>query len=98
MSDQIFERLKKNPVFLTAEWKKLAMANYAIDPQILQPLVPRFTELDFYEGKTYVSLVGFMFLNTRLKGIPIPFHQHSCDENQFENPGEVRRNEQHQNR
>jgi len=66
----------KKPVFLTAEWRKLVMANYAIDPGLLQPLVPRHTELDYFEGKCYVSLVAFMFLNTKLKGIPIPFHQH----------------------
>lgn len=60
--------------FLIAEWRKLAMANYAIDPKILEPYVPQGTVLDFWEGKCYVSLVGFMFKNTRLLGIPIPFH------------------------
>jgi uncharacterized protein len=60
--------------FLVAEWRKLAMANYAIDPQILAPYVPKGTELDFWNGQCYVSLVGFMFKNTRLLGIPIPFH------------------------
>ena len=50
------------------------MINYAIDPKILKPFVPFKTELDFFEGRCYVSLIGFMFLNTRLKGIPIPFH------------------------
>jgi uncharacterized protein YqjF (DUF2071 family) len=62
------------PNFLTAEWRKLAIANYAIDPPILKPLIPVNTELDIWEGKCYVSLVGFMFLNTRLKSIRIPFH------------------------
>lgn len=46
------------------------MANYAIDPEILQPYLPKGTELDFFEGKTYVSLVGFMFKNTKIFGIP----------------------------
>jgi uncharacterized protein len=61
--------------FLTAEWRNLAMANYAIDPKLLKDFVPHNTELDFFEGRCYVSLVGFMFLKTRLLGIPIPFHQ-----------------------
>lgn len=60
--------------FLTAEWRKLAMANYAVDPAILKPYVPKGTELDLWNNTCYVSLVGFMFVNTRLKGIPIPFH------------------------
>jgi uncharacterized protein len=61
-------------VFLTAEWRNLAMLNYAVDPALLRPFVPRGTELDAWEGRTYVSLVGFLFANTRVLGIPIPFH------------------------
>ncbi|GAA4846400.1 DUF2071 domain-containing protein [Algivirga pacifica] len=60
--------------FLTAEWKKLAFANYIVPPETLQDLVPEGTELDFWEGNCYVSLVGFMFQNTKLLGLKIPFH------------------------
>lgn len=60
--------------FLSAEWRKLAMANYVIDPSILEPHVPYGTELDFWRGRCYVSLVGFMFLNTRVLGVKVPFH------------------------
>ncbi len=65
----------KTKEFLTAEWRHLAMINYEIDPAILQPLVPRGTELDSWQGKTFVSEVGFLFLNTRVMGVTIPFHQ-----------------------
>ncbi|MFY0652357.1 MAG: DUF2071 domain-containing protein [Cyclobacteriaceae bacterium] len=61
--------------FLNAEWRKLAIANYEIDPEILKPFVPNKTELDFWEDTCYVSLVGFMFLNTKLMGMSIPFHR-----------------------
>lgn len=64
-----------NRPFLTAEWRYLAMLNFAIDPDVLQPLVPAGTELDFHEGQTFVSVVGFLFLNTRVCGVPIPFHR-----------------------
>ncbi len=60
--------------FLTAEWRMLLMLNYEIDPQILQPLVPVGTQLDFWNGKTFVSMVGFRFLKTRVRGWAIPFH------------------------
>ena len=60
--------------FLTAEWRKLAIVNYAIDGNLLQPFLPAHTELDSWKGKHYVSLVGFMFLNTKLKSLKIPFH------------------------
>lgn len=60
--------------FLTAEWKMLAMANYAVDPDLLKPYVPAFTELELWQGRCYVSLVGFLFVDTRLRGLRIPFH------------------------
>jgi uncharacterized protein YqjF (DUF2071 family) len=60
--------------FLKAEWRKLAMANYAVDKALLNKYLPANTELDLWNGRCYVSLVGFMFLNTRLKGMSIPFH------------------------
>jgi uncharacterized protein YqjF (DUF2071 family) len=60
--------------FLTAEWRHLAMLNYAVDPSWLANRVPHGTELDQFEGKTYVSLVAFRFLRARVHGIWIPFH------------------------
>ena len=59
--------------FLSARWENLIMANYAVDPAILKPYLPQGVELDLYQNKTYVSLVGFMFKNTRLFKMPIPF-------------------------
>ena len=61
--------------FLTAEWRQLAMLNYEIDPAVLSPFVPPGTQLDSWGGKTYVSMVAFMFLKTRVRGIAIPFHR-----------------------
>ena len=60
--------------FLTAEWRRLAFANYSIDPEILKPFVPFKTELDLYKGTCFVSLVGFMFRNVKLLGMKIPGH------------------------
>ena len=61
--------------FLTAQWRYLAILNFAVAPKVLLPLVPAGTELDAWQGKTFLSVVGFLFLNTRLFGIPIPFHR-----------------------
>ena len=60
--------------FLTAKWQDLIMANYEVDPSLLAGRVPRGTEIDLNDGKCFISLVGFMFLETRVLGIPIPFH------------------------
>jgi len=62
-------------VFLTAEWRNLAMLNYEIDPAILVPLLPAGCELDTWRGRTFVSVVGFQFLRTSVLGVPIPFHR-----------------------
>jgi hypothetical protein len=61
--------------FLTAEWRYLAMLNYAVDPSVLRRFVPFGTELDCYQGDYFVSVVGFRFLNTRVLGWAFPFHR-----------------------
>lgn len=60
--------------FLQADWRKLVMANYSVDKKILQSYLPQKTEIDLWNDTCYVSLVGFMFLNTKVKGFKIPFH------------------------
>lgn len=60
--------------FLKAEWRKLAMANYSVDKKTLSKYVPHKTEIDLWNGRCYVSLVGFMFKDTKVKGLKIPFH------------------------
>ncbi len=50
------------------------MANYVADPAVLLPYLPPKTGLDFYNGKCFVSLIGFMFEETVVKGFRIPFH------------------------
>lgn len=61
--------------FLTARWRYLAMLNYEVPPEVLAPLVPAGTELDSWQGKTFASMVGFLFLDTRVRGIAIPGHR-----------------------
>jgi uncharacterized protein YqjF (DUF2071 family) len=60
--------------FLTAYWKDLIMANYEVEPSLLTSRLPRGTEPDLHEGRCFVSLVGFMFLDTRVLRMPVPFH------------------------
>jgi uncharacterized protein len=60
--------------FLTAEWRKLIMVQYRVEPAALEPYLPAGLELDLYEGRCFVSLVGFLFDRVRLKGVAIPFH------------------------
>ncbi|HEX4001983.1 MAG TPA: DUF2071 domain-containing protein [Candidatus Acidoferrales bacterium] len=65
----------KERIFLSAEWRDLVMLNYEIDPGLVARYVPRGTELHAFEGRVFVSLVGFRFLRTKLFGFtPLPFH------------------------
>jgi len=64
--------------FLTAEWRKLIMAQYTVKPKLLMPYLPRGLDLDLFhvgdEARCYVSLVAFLFDKVRVKGLAIPFH------------------------
>jgi uncharacterized protein YqjF (DUF2071 family) len=60
--------------FLTANWEKLIMINYEVEENVLLPYVPIGTVLDTFEGKHFVSIVGFLFLNTAVFKVKWPFH------------------------
>ncbi|HYL46254.1 MAG TPA: DUF2071 domain-containing protein [Candidatus Limnocylindrales bacterium] len=84
-------------IFLSAEWRDLLMLNYETDAALLRSFVPRGSEIDSFAGRTYVSLVGFRFLRTKLLGLfPIPFHTNFDEINlrfyvRRESAGEIRR-------
>ena len=82
--------------FLTAQWRDLIMANYEVAPALLSSRLPAGTELDLHEGTCFVSLVGFMFLDTRVLDFLVPFHVNFEEVNlrfyvRRETEGEVRR-------
>jgi uncharacterized protein YqjF (DUF2071 family) len=62
------------PLFLKAEWNNLIMLNYEVEPEVLKKYLPAGTELDLWQGRALVSMVGFMFNNTKVLGIKWPFH------------------------
>jgi len=51
------------------------MLSFEVDPKVLRPFVPEGTELDAWQGRTFVSVVGFLFLDTRVLGVAIPYHR-----------------------
>ena len=85
-----------NRTFLTAEWRDLALLNFEIEPDVLLPHMPGGTEIDLWDGRCFVSVVGFRFVKTRLMGVPIPFHSNFLEVNlrfyvRREVQGEMRR-------
>ncbi len=61
--------------FLTARWESLVFLNFECPREILEPLVPEGTELDTWRDVDLISLVGFRFVDTRVKGFGVPFHR-----------------------
>ena len=59
--------------FLTAEWKNLAVATFEIDKKLLGKYLPDNTEINGFDGKHFISLVGFMFSNPAFFGFKAPF-------------------------
>jgi len=51
------------------------MLNYDAPEELLAPLVPAGVDLDHWRGTAYVSVVGFLFRDTRVLGVPIPAHR-----------------------
>jgi uncharacterized protein len=68
-------KAKRPAPFLTAQWRYLVMLNYEVEPLVLSNLIPAGTELDRWNGKTFISIVGFRFLKTRVLNLPLPFHR-----------------------
>ncbi|MFO0819832.1 MAG: DUF2071 domain-containing protein [Pirellulales bacterium] len=82
--------------FLTAHWRWLAMVNFVVPRELVEPLVPRGVKLDTHDDRVYASLVGFLFVHTKVLGLPIPWHRHFEEFNlrfyvRREVAGEVRR-------
>ena len=82
--------------FLTARWHNLVMANYLVEPELLGDFLPPGVELDFWNDKCYASLVAFEFLDTRVRGLTVPFHVNFEEVNlrfyvRRETNGEIRR-------
>ena len=51
------------------------MLNYEVEPSLLARFVPPGTAVDSFNGRAYISLVGFRFCQTKLLGcFPVPFH------------------------
>ena len=68
--------MKRSAVFLAAEWRYLTMLNFEVDSVLLERYLPSGTQLDSWCGRTFISVVGFRFVRTRVLGFPIPHHRH----------------------
>lgn len=70
------KKSNKKTIFLSASWQYLAMLNYTVPDELLLPYLPKGTQLDKWNGKAMVSIVGFLFNNTKVFGLKWPWHTH----------------------
>lgn len=67
--------------FLTARWRHLIIATYAVDADVLLPFLPKGVRLDVWRGQALVSLLALEFHDVRVRGVPVPFHRAFPDVN-----------------
>jgi uncharacterized protein len=67
-------RQDRRPPFLRALWRDLAILNYEVDPSVLAPRLPAGCELDDWDGRHFVTLIGFRVQHARVLGLTVPFH------------------------
>jgi uncharacterized protein YqjF (DUF2071 family) len=67
--------LPRGRPFLTARWSNVILANFAAPAELLRPHLPNGLELDQHDGRTWCSVVAFDFFDTRVLGIPWPWHR-----------------------
>ena len=54
------------------EWNNTIFLHWQVEPQLIAPYLPKHIELDYIEGKTWVSLVAFDMNNIGIKSLPKP--------------------------
>jgi uncharacterized protein YqjF (DUF2071 family) len=65
--------MTRKALFMTAACRDLAILNYEVDRSVLAGRVPPGCELDDWQGKHFVTIVGLRFLRPRFLGVSLPF-------------------------
>jgi uncharacterized protein YqjF (DUF2071 family) len=65
--------MEEQNAFVSARWKNLIMVSYDVSRKVLTPYLPDGLELDTFNDRAYVSLIGFDFLDLRVMGVNVPF-------------------------
>ena len=57
---------------ISSEFRKVALVNYKVPPEVVEKYLPQYTKLDFYNGECLVSLMGFQVHKLKVAGIKVP--------------------------
>lgn len=62
--------LPEKPWVMRQEWHDLLFAHWALDPDLIRPLVPAQLPLDLWEGQAYLAVAPFVVRALRARGMP----------------------------
>jgi uncharacterized protein len=57
---------------ISTEFRKPALLNYMIPPEVIEKYVPEHTRLDYYNGECMISLAGFQVRKLKVADVKIP--------------------------
>ena len=63
--------LAKSENYLVADRRHVIVFNFKVPEKLLLPYLPEGTQIDTFKGECYLSLIGYLSLNTKIAGVPI---------------------------
>jgi uncharacterized protein YqjF (DUF2071 family) len=60
---------------MSGRWSHLVHFNYEVEKSILEPYLPAGAEIDLFNGKTWLSMVGLLFEDLAVLGVEDSLHK-----------------------
>lgn len=57
---------------ISSEFRKVALLNYIVPPEVVEKYLPKYTKPDFYNGNCFISLVGFQVKKLKVSDVKVP--------------------------
>ncbi len=57
---------------VSTEFRKVALLNYIVPPEVVEKYLPKYTQIDFYNGNCFISLKGFQVKKLKVNDIKVP--------------------------
>lgn len=67
--------MKPDRPFLTARWTDLLVLNFAVPGEVIARVAPLGTAPDYFDGRAYLSVLGFMFRDAKFYGVGLPWQR-----------------------
>lgn len=57
---------------ISSEFRKVALLNYVVPPEVVEKYLPKYTKPDLYNGNCFISLVGFQVKKLKVNELKVP--------------------------